>query len=200
MLYESIRFLLEVRMGRRPFVREKILDAAFDLFARRGYEAVSTRDIAAQAKVGHASMYRHFESKEILGREVYSRALAPLLVAFSEMEEQADPPALFLDHCVARLCAWYDTRPRALALLVFPPHDFSPEELREENPKNPRRVLQRVVGCNDDTLAVIWGALTGPLQDRYLRRRTGAMAPAAKDLAKVIGRLIEVHGEGRSTA
>ncbi len=33
-------------MGRRPFVRQQILDAAFDLIATEGYEAVSTRAIA----------------------------------------------------------------------------------------------------------------------------------------------------------
>ncbi|MFM2091644.1 MAG: Bacterial regulatory protein tetR family, partial [Planctomycetota bacterium] len=47
-------------MGRKAFVRDRILESAFDLIARRGYEAVSTREIAAAAKVGPASMFKHF--------------------------------------------------------------------------------------------------------------------------------------------
>ncbi len=174
-------------MGRRPFVQERILEAAFDLFARRGYEAVSTREIAAQARVGPASMYRHFPSKETLGRNVYARALGPILDSFAELEKA--PPRKIIAPCLEMMCGWYDTRPRALALLIFPPHDFCPEELAEDNPRNPRRVLQRLLQCDDETLAVVWGAMTGPLQDRYLRRRTGQMQPRAAALAKVIERL-----------
>ncbi len=178
-------------MGRKPFVREQILEAAFDLFARRGYEAVSTREIAAQAKVGHASMYRHFPSREDLGREVYARALQPILEGFAEMKRREEPPRQTLRRCAEMMCAWYDTRPRALALLIFPPHDFCPAELEEGNPQNPRRVLRELLGCDADTLSVVWGALTGPLQDRYLRRRGGTMSEVAPALAQVIERLVE---------
>ncbi len=177
-------------MGRRPFVREKILEAGFDLFARRGYEAVSTREIASAAGVGSASMYRHFASKEALGLAVYERALAPLLAGFRELEQRALAPGAFVDACVAMLCEWYDRRPRALALLVFPPHDFTPPAFDERSAGNPRRVLRAALGCDDDALAVIWGAMTGPLQDRYLRRRNGRMEPAAAGLAAVIRRLV----------
>ena len=183
-------------MGRKPFVRERILEAAFDLFARRGYEAVSTREIAAQARVGPASMYRHFPSKEELGREVYARALRPLLEGFAALEAEAPAPRACVCACVRMLCDWYDARPRALALLIFPPHDFCPQELAETNRRTPRRVLQRMLDCNKDTLAVVWGALTGPLQDRYLRRRKGRMEPKAGALARVIERLVADRNKG----
>lgn len=177
-------------MGRKPFVRERILEAAFDLFARRGYEAVSTREIAAQARVGHASMYRHFESKEQLGREVYARALGPLLQEFADLETPDAPGRAILRRCMTLLCSWYDHHPRALALLIFPPHDFCPKELKENTPRNPRRVLQRALGCDTDTLAVLWGAMTGPLQDRYLHRRKGTMTPVAEKIADIVEQLV----------
>ena len=114
-------------MGRRPFVREKILEAAFDLVARRGYEAVSSREIAEAAGVGHASMYRHFASMEELGRELYRIALAPLAREFAELD--ASSPRELLVAAVRMLYHAYDRRPRALALLIFPPHDFTPPEV-----------------------------------------------------------------------
>lgn len=183
-------------MGRRPFVREKVLEAAFDLFARRGYEAVSTREIAAQAGIGHASMYRHFPSKESLGRAVYTLALQPLLAGFRDLARQAETPDAAVRLTVALLCEWYDTRPRALALLIFPPHDFCPEECAADNPHTPRHLLQKALSCDNDTLAVVWGAMTGPLRDRYLRRRTGTMAPAAPALADVVARLVRTGSKG----
>jgi AcrR family transcriptional regulator len=47
-------------------VRELIVAASRDLFARRGYEATTTRDIALEAGVTEAAIYRHFGSKSSL--------------------------------------------------------------------------------------------------------------------------------------
>lgn len=174
-------------MGRRPFVRDRILDAAFDLFARRGYEAVSTRDIATAAGVGPASMFKHFPSKEALGRELWALALAPIERAMTQLAEAAPDPAEAVRGSVALLYRMYDERPRALALLIFPPHDFTPWQTDPANPASVRRVLQRLTRQDDDGAAVLWGALTGPLADRYLRRRDGAMAPhAAAHTARIL--------------
>ena len=95
---------------------------------------------------------------------------------------------------VELLCTLYDERPRALALLVFPPHDLDPEALSPDNPKSPRPLLQAKLDCDDDTLAILWGAMTGPVQDRYLRRRTGRMQPMAAELAKRIVPLMSRTG------
>ncbi len=46
------------------FVRERILDAAFMLFTKRGYAATSTLDIATQAKVSKRELYAHFRNKQ----------------------------------------------------------------------------------------------------------------------------------------
>ena len=127
---------------------------------------------------------------ETLGREVYSRALRPLLEELELFEATKPKAQVLIRRFLQMLCTWYDTKPRALALLIFPPHDFCPEELGEGNPRTPRRVLQRLLRCDADTIAVVWGAMTGPLQDRYLRRRSGKMAPMAPELAKIVSRLV----------
>jgi AcrR family transcriptional regulator len=44
-------------------IRELVLNAARDLFAKRGYQATTTRDIALEAGVDEATIYRHFGSK-----------------------------------------------------------------------------------------------------------------------------------------
>jgi AcrR family transcriptional regulator len=173
-------------MGRPAFVRDRILNAAFDLFARRGYEAVSTREIATAAKVGPASMFKHFPTKEQLGRELYALALAPIEREFTALAASSPTPTAALTAAVDILYHMYDQRPRALALLVFPPHDFTPWQTDPANAESVRAILQRLTGQDEDGAAVLWGALTGPLGDRYLRRRDGLMAPQADAHARRI--------------
>jgi AcrR family transcriptional regulator len=50
--------------------RPQIVAAARRLFARRGYDATTTRQIAAEAGVSDALIYRHFTGKESLLRAI----------------------------------------------------------------------------------------------------------------------------------
>lgn len=186
-------------MGRKPFVRDRILHAAFDRFAVRGYEAVSTRDIAEAAEVGSASMFKHFATKEALGRAVYEVALAPILKQFAELAASAPEPRAAASAAVGLLYTAYDERPRMLALLVFPPHDLTPWEVDRANPAAVRSVLQRLTRLDDDGEAVLWGAITGPIQDRFLRRRDGLLAPLAARIATRISSLIPVNSNVKET-
>jgi len=177
-------------MGRKPFVRSQILEAAFDLIASEGYEAVSTRMIAAKAEVGPASMFKHFPTKDDLGRELYRVALAPVLSSVAELATTHVEPRAAVNAFVHLLYRLYDERPRALALVVFPPHEFMPHEVDCENPARPRATLQRLLGGDSDLAAIVWGAMTGPLQDRYLHSRAGKMTPHAAAHAERIVRLL----------
>ncbi len=55
----------------RASTRERLLEAAARLFAERGRDAVSIRDIAAAAGVRHGNINYHFRSKD----ELYAEAL-----------------------------------------------------------------------------------------------------------------------------
>lgn len=50
-------------MGKPP-ARERLAQAAFDLFRERGYEQTTVDDIAERAGVGRATFFRHYRSKE----------------------------------------------------------------------------------------------------------------------------------------
>jgi AcrR family transcriptional regulator len=173
-------------MGRRPFVADRILESAFDLIAREGFEAVSTRAIAQAAGVGHASMYKHFPSMEALGRALYARAVGPILDEAAAIMAQPAPTAERCAGLVRLLYAAYDHRPRALALIIFPPHVFTPDELSATNPRSLRACCIALCAGDADRAAVLWGAITGPLIDRYLHQRAGAMTPVAETLLPLI--------------
>ncbi|MFF8288898.1 TetR/AcrR family transcriptional regulator [Streptomyces sp. NPDC016309] len=57
----------------RASTRERLLAAASGLFAERGYERATVRDIASRARVNQALLFRHFGSKRALFGEVVSR-------------------------------------------------------------------------------------------------------------------------------
>lgn len=63
--------------------RQRILDAAQDLFYSRGIRAVSVDEIAAAASTNKMSLYRHFESKDQLVAE-YLRSLNAMALARDE--------------------------------------------------------------------------------------------------------------------
>src|SRR5215204_1919439 len=53
--------------------RERILEAALELFAERGYEATTMRDVAREAGVSLGLAYRYFASKEEFALALYMR-------------------------------------------------------------------------------------------------------------------------------
>jgi len=64
--------------GRRSAARERILDAALQAFAEKGFSAATTRDIAKVADVNEVTLFRHFETKRALFAAVLSER-SPLL-------------------------------------------------------------------------------------------------------------------------
>jgi AcrR family transcriptional regulator len=52
--------------------REQILQTAVELFAKRGFAEVTTREIAGAANINEATIYKHFASKEELFDAVVS--------------------------------------------------------------------------------------------------------------------------------
>jgi AcrR family transcriptional regulator len=60
----------------KPGARDRILTAAYELFARRGIRGVGVNEVIEHAGVAKASLYRHFPSKD------------ELVIAFLELREE----------------------------------------------------------------------------------------------------------------
>ncbi|MFM7447364.1 MAG: TetR/AcrR family transcriptional regulator [Leptolyngbyaceae cyanobacterium] len=83
-----------MRISHRPSnaeieTRDRILKAALRLFAKRGFEATTTRDLAEAAGVAEGTLFRHFPTKKAILIEVATQGwvdlLTDLLTALSEM-------------------------------------------------------------------------------------------------------------------
>ncbi|MGE5569321.1 MAG: TetR/AcrR family transcriptional regulator [Rhodospirillales bacterium] len=78
--------------------KDRILDAAEQLFADRGFANTSLRQITAAAGANIASVNYYFQSKEALIRAVFSRRLVPInkrrLELLNQLEARGTPPSV----------------------------------------------------------------------------------------------------------
>lgn len=44
--------------------KQRIVEAALEMFAQNGYAGTNIRELSASLDLGKSSLYRHFESKE----------------------------------------------------------------------------------------------------------------------------------------
>lgn len=65
---------------------ERILDAAEDLFAEKGYSATSLGDVADRVGIRSPSLYNHFKNKEALYEAVLERLLEDFSAPLTELE------------------------------------------------------------------------------------------------------------------
>ncbi|GEA29013.1 HTH-type transcriptional repressor KstR [Microcystis aeruginosa NIES-4325] len=82
------RSLTETNSGEED-IRSRILQAALRLFAAKGYEGTTTKDLAGKANVAEGTLFRYFPNKKAILIEVATRGwvdiLTDLLTELSEM-------------------------------------------------------------------------------------------------------------------
>jgi AcrR family transcriptional regulator len=72
--------------------RQKILENAARLFARKGYEKVSLEEIAARLKLNKASLYYYFKSKDEMFFQIQMQAIEQANAALEQvLESEAGP-------------------------------------------------------------------------------------------------------------
>lgn len=89
-----------------PVVR-RVLDAAVDAFAERGFHGTTTREIALRAGLSPAGLYVHFPSKSaVLGRISTVGHEAALALVAEALSGEGTPPER-LRRCVTGFVAWH---------------------------------------------------------------------------------------------
>jgi AcrR family transcriptional regulator len=97
----------------------RLMAAAMDSFAERGYHATTTRDIAQAAGMSPAALYVHFPSKaavlSAISRSGHERALAIVETAAASPGE----PAERMRGLVAAMAAWHATNHRIARIVQY---------------------------------------------------------------------------------
>lgn len=86
--------------GRGEVTKQRILDAAIDLFSQKGYNGVSIRELARAVGIRESSIYNHYSSKdEILTAilDLFSSKIDETVLTEEEIEERIStiPPEEF---------------------------------------------------------------------------------------------------------
>ncbi len=87
--------------------RARVVDAALELAAEGGYDAVQMRDVATRAGVALGTIYRYFSSKDELLAAALVEWAAVVEHRISARPPRGRPPATDWSTCCAgRLAAW----------------------------------------------------------------------------------------------
>jgi AcrR family transcriptional regulator len=121
--------------------RGQIVEAAYEVFAEKGYHAAGIADIAARLEIGHGRFYRYFENKRDILDHVVDYGVDKILAVLSSttLEEASSREELR-----ARL---RETGNRLFA------------EVIDEDPRLPRMILLEVSAIDEELLQRVLGLL-----------------------------------------
>lgn len=126
--------------------REKILEVAEALFARRGFAGVGLREVAEAAGLGKSSLFHHFKGKVQLYLAVVGRALERIEARVAPAFASGGPPAARLDRVIGTLVDTLAEHPASARLLLralFEDDDFAPAP---PEARAGERAIQTLVG------------------------------------------------------
>ena len=112
-----------VATTRAELRRQKVLTVASDMFATKGFEATSMRDVAAAANLMSGSLYYHFASKEEMYVAVQDASVSKIFNAVeAAIANVEDPWARLEAAAVGHLEALLDRSGfRVLVTPILPP-------------------------------------------------------------------------------
>lgn len=81
------------QLSSRELKRQRILRAAIDVFAHRGFFAARMSDVAAKAEVADGTLYLYFDGKEHLLTSIFDDVLSRFIDRLENELERIDDPA-----------------------------------------------------------------------------------------------------------
>ncbi|MEU2659412.1 TetR/AcrR family transcriptional regulator [Streptomyces sp. NPDC007325] len=142
-----------------PEAARRLLVAAVEAFAERGYHATTTRDIAGRAGMSPAALYIHYKTKEELLHRIsrigHDRALEILRAA--ELRDGA--PSDRLADAVRSFVRWHAERHTTARVVQYELDALGPEhrteivELRRETEATVRRIIEEGVAAGEFDVA-----------------------------------------------
>ncbi|CAN5690711.1 cholesterol catabolism transcriptional regulator KstR [soil metagenome] len=98
--------------------RRRLIDAAFELGAEGGYDAVQMRDVAATANVALATIYRNFSSKDHLLAAAMTEWTIRLRDRVAQSPPKGDTAVEQMSDVLHRACRAMGRQPKLSAALV----------------------------------------------------------------------------------
>ena len=182
--------------------RARIEKEALQLFAEKGFDGTSIRDIATAVGVADAALYRHFKSKDDIARQIFAHHYGALAQHIAEIVAKGEPFHATVRRLVDLFCALFDASPDVFAFILLNQHAHLRFIDDAANVMVPLRgwmkdaYAKQEISISDPDLAAamalgtvlqpavakLYGTLPGPLRDR-----APDMARAAAAAVGVVG-------------
>jgi len=199
--------LHELGLQPPPTVRSRILDTALELVGRHGLAELSMDDLAAQAGISRATLYRLVPGKEALFAELV-RSFSPFEPIVAVLEAAGDrPPAEVIPAIAQAMAAAMDGHIGLLLQLLFELSRSDPDHHAGGDAAQAMRTLPLVAGYLDQQMAagrlrrmdpiLAMQALAGPIVMHLLmpasaQSQSGAGHGVALPLEEVVDELVGI--------
>ncbi len=114
--------------GSRPEAAYRLLEAAVEAFAERGYHATTTRDIATAAGMSPAALYIHYPSKAALLAEISRGGHAATLALVREAAGSGPDPVARMRRLVEDFTRWHARGSTVGRVVNYELHALPPED------------------------------------------------------------------------
>lgn len=180
--------------------RASIEKAALRLFAEKGVEGATIRDLALAVGVADAALYRYFNSKEEIAAELFAAHYGALARRIEDIAAQSLPFADTIAALVDMLCGLFDDAPDVFSFILLNQHAHLRYVRDDANAVEALRAIMRrahangelVIGDHDLAASMALGAVVQPCVFKLYGRLPGPMRDRAKDLTEAALRVLQV--------
>ena len=138
--------------GPEPEASQRMLAAAVEAFAERGYHATTTRDIAARVGLSPAALYVHYPSKAALLARISLHGHEAALALVVRAAAANGDAATRLRGLVAAFASWHAEHHRVARVVQYE-FDALPAGARADAVELRRRIEQIVAGLIEEGIA-----------------------------------------------
>ena len=179
--------------------RASIEKEALRLFAQKGVEGTTIRDLALAVGVADAALYRYFASKEEIAAELFAAHYGALARSIDEIGALDLPFDDTVTALVDLLCSLFDDAPDVFSFILLNQHAHLRYVRDDANAVESLRAIMRKahgrgeidIEDSDLAAAMALGAVLQPCVFKLYGRLPGAMTERARDLTDAALRVLQ---------
>jgi AcrR family transcriptional regulator len=178
--------------------RARIEKEALRLFAEKGVEGATIRDLAQAVGVADAALYRYFGSKEQIASDLFRTHYGSLAEKISAIAARDLPFVQTAHELVKLFCGLFDEEPDVFAFILLNQHAHLRFVAEDGNAvEELRKIMRRSIDRGeidmvdaDLAAAAALGAVLQPAVFKLYGRLPGPLGARADELAKAAARTV----------
>ena len=183
--------------------RMRIKASALKLFVSKGVKETTTRELARSARIAEGTIYRHYESKDELVRDLFSGHFTQFTNALDRAQSGASSGIRDkLQAMILHMCGLFDSDRTLYQFLLMVQHDALPSLVSRE--RSPVRVIRKVIAEAIDrreipeqdvrlSAAMVLGAVMQPALALIYGSLHGRMTKFAPDICAACERIVHAR-------